>query len=346
MDMRPAARLEGLTLNGGWYVVKRIDRQVGSTGGHFSCGYKVRNEEGKEAYLKALDFSKALQAPDAARALEAMTKAYNFERDLLARCKEGRMSKVVIPLADGSVDAQGVMGELKRVQYLIFEMADGDIRSYTKHSAQIDLAWILRSLHSAAVGLKQLHGGGIAHQDLKPSNVLIFQQSQTKVSDLGRASHQTIRSENDEFWAAGDNNYCAPEQYYGYQFTGEFERRLAVDLYHLGSLIFFYFADVSASQAIAAKLNALSNPNLSGDNFINDLPYLTQAFHEAVSDLEKSIEKIAGLLTPDIMEIVLQLCEPDPKRRGHPQDRVGQPYNLERYISRLDLLARKAEYLL
>ncbi len=58
------------------------------------------------------------------------------------------------------------------VQYSIFEMADCDTPTYMDVSVKLDLAWTVRMLHQAAVGLQQLHGIGIAPQDLKPSNVL------------------------------------------------------------------------------------------------------------------------------------------------------------------------------
>ena len=43
--------------------------------------------------------------------------------------------------------------------------------------------------------------------------------------------------------------------------------------------------------------------------------------------------------------MVEQLCYPFPEHRGHPRNiqSKGSNYNLERYISKLDLLKRKAE---
>lgn len=62
-------------------------------------------------------------------------------------------------------------------------------------------------------------------------------------------------------------------------------------------------------------------------------------------DLEVQIRPLAGALTPSIMELVSQLCEPDPKRRGHPKN-IGSlvpQHNLERFISAFNVLASKAE---
>jgi eukaryotic-like serine/threonine-protein kinase len=171
---RPAECLLGLDLEGGWHVDSYVLRPPTSTGGKFSVGYLVVNKDKGKGYLKALDFSAAFQSPDPARALEELTKAYNFERDLLAQCKDQKLRRVVVPLADGWVKVPGNFGDLCNVAYLIFELATGDIRNEVANWQKFDLAWVLRSLHHSAVGLQELHLLGIAHQDLKPSNVLVF----------------------------------------------------------------------------------------------------------------------------------------------------------------------------
>ena len=136
----------------------------------------------KEQFLKALDFSKAFKHLDPARALQPLIEAYNFERDILKRCKS--LSRVVTAISDGT--ARVGESELDVVQYLVFELADGDLRSFRDVSGQFNTAWSLRSLHHVATALEQLHGQGIAHQDIKPSNILVFDGDSCKLSDLGR----------------------------------------------------------------------------------------------------------------------------------------------------------------
>lgn len=347
MGNRPAACLEGLELNGGWKVEKVLTRPPTATGSNFSVSYRAVNSKGKEGFLKALDFSKAFGSPDMTRILEAMTKAYNLELDLLNKCQEHRLSKIVFAITHGQAEAPGFVGDSRHVMYLIFELADGDIRNIYNLSKNLDLAWALRSLHNTAVALKQLHSRGIAHQDLKPSNVLFFkEQNEFKVSDLGCASDKSSPSPNDEKPIPGDPGHAPYELLYGYSTTNEFYRRYGIDLYHLGSLIFFYFADISASQAIQAKLKGYSGSASEESSFKNDLPYIRKAFFDAIKELEQNIREKAGDLTDEIVILVKELCEPDPEKRGHPLDRNLNPYNLERYVSKLDLLASKAEYAL
>jgi eukaryotic-like serine/threonine-protein kinase len=185
---KPAEQLLGLTLDKDWKVIEKIATPPGATGGYFSVCYIVEAKDGTKAFLKALDFSKALEEADPARFLQAMTEAYNFERDLLAKCNESKMDRVLKAIGDGSVRIPEA-GAVGAVQYLIFELADKDVRLHLALSKAIDTAWKLRCLHHVATGLLQLHLVGIAHQDLKPSNVLVFDEKSSKVGDLGRAAY-------------------------------------------------------------------------------------------------------------------------------------------------------------
>jgi hypothetical protein len=80
-------------LEGNWRVVERLEKHPAGTGGRFSESYVVESERGNRAFLKAVDYVEALDSPEPARALEAMTQAYNFERDLLGRVPRPLRSK-------------------------------------------------------------------------------------------------------------------------------------------------------------------------------------------------------------------------------------------------------------
>lgn len=335
----PAHMLSGLDLGNGWKVGGFVHKPQGATGGNFSSGYEVtETATGRKGFLKALDFSGALQSNDPPRALQSMTEAYNFERDVLNKCRDRRLDKVVHPILDGTVNVPN-MGLLGTVHYLIFDFADGDVRTFIKKSNSLDVSWIMRSLHHTTVGMKQLHWNGIAHQDVKPSNVLVFSQLDSKLSDFGRSSDRGQIAPHDGWPIPGDRTYAPPELFYGFSLSGEFDKRFGIDLYSLGSLIFFYFSQVSASAALRSKINGHPGFNLSGDNFEQDLPILRNAFAEVLVDLKKDVEKIAPDIADDIVTIAGQLCDPDPRLRGDPQSRKIHQYNLERYISKFNVLA-------
>ena len=209
----PAELLEGKTLDNGWHVDQRIDRPDSATGGHFSTSYCVSGKRGRRGFLKAMDYRKALKADDPARELQAMTAAFNFERDILEKCRDRQLSRVVTVLDSGQVrPTNGQLSDL--VEYLIFELAAGDLRSFVKADTMLQSAWTLRTLHQAAAALMQLHSSGIAHQDVKPSNVLVFDELQStdtnsKLADLGRASEARTRLSLRRFHLRRRSNLCA-----------------------------------------------------------------------------------------------------------------------------------------
>src|SRR5690606_38946951 len=99
-------------------------------------------------------------------------------------------SKVSRLLDSGNENFSGHL--IKNVYYLIFELADGDVREHINFSDSIDIAWKLRSLHNIVTGINQLHSIDIAHQDIKPSNVFVYDKLTSKLGDLGRSLSREI----------------------------------------------------------------------------------------------------------------------------------------------------------
>jgi serine/threonine protein kinase len=295
--------------------------------------------------MKALDFSGALQSRDPMQELQALTSAYLFERNLLRTCKEKRLNRIATAIADGAVNVPGFPAPYSLVHYLIFEVAKGSIRDYVAVQQAFDLAWCLRSLHQSAHGIRQLHRNGIAHQDLKPSNVLLFEPKEIRIADLGRAHSTSVPTPLDAYQVPGDLSYAPPEQFYAPSARWSFEERCLADLWQLGSLFFFHFANCSARHALTSKVPPGHATSLRGTSLRNDLPYLESAMDVAFGELHVCVKTRAGRLADEIMKIVRYLCAVDPSKRGHPQClRLGATqHDLERTIATLDFLARTAE---
>lgn len=335
-----AASLLGMTLNNKWKVIREV-HNGNTTGGHFSYGYIVCSETGEEAFLKALDLSPALNSPNWLEVVNDMTSAYLYERDMLFKCRDHRMSRVVRAIDEGEELVPGAF--LPQVQYLVFELAEGDIRQQMQAVQQLDSAWILRTLHHVATGLDQLHRTGIAHQDMKPSNVLVFDRgSSSKIADLGRASSRDRTALHDNLNIAGDMGYAPPEILYNQVSPEWVERRFACDAYHLGSLCMFMFSQVSATAAILAKLTPEEHPKNWRGTYSEILPRVQAGFEDT---LDQFAPEVPERCREDIVEAVRQLCNPNPSRRGHPLGhlRRGNPYSLQRYVSLFNLLAKRAE---
>ena len=116
----PATLLTGRTLDNGWQVNELLDRPITSTGGHFSTSYIVYSPRGEKAFLKAMDYQMALESSDPAKSLEIMTAAFNFERNLLEKCKSNRLSRIVRVLDGGTIAAKpgGPPAALSSISFL------------------------------------------------------------------------------------------------------------------------------------------------------------------------------------------------------------------------------------
>jgi len=334
-----ADQLEGRNLEGGWIVMRKISLPLQATGGLFSVGYEIQKKNGDKAFLKALDFSGAFAEEQPMLALQAMAASYNFERQVLEKCKG--LSHVVAAIGDGTLR----IPEARRypdVPYLIFEMADGDLRKFLDISKNFDNAWALRCLHSICVGLEQLHGKGVAHQDLKPSNVLIFNGKESKIGDFGKAALREQSAPHDHEAVAGDKAYAPPELLYDAIAASDWNcRRYGCDMYLVGSLLVFVFSRITLTSAILSKMHVAHRPGSWGGTFVDIMPYLRNAFDETVIEFQQQLPPSLS----ELIAVVRQLGDPDPKRRGHPFDQIGHrsQYSLERYVGIFDRLAKRAE---
>ncbi len=350
-------QLSGLKTSDGWQIGSLVAKAVYQTGGAFSTGYIAKHDDGREGFLKALDFSIAERASDKIRALEDLTRVYNFERDVLKLCRGEHLSKVVVAITDGSIEMESApFGE---VFYLIFELADGDIRKHVVASSTFDSVWILRTLHHIAVGISQLHGHGIYHQDIKPSNILVFEQQRTsKLADLGRAHCKTIEAPHDLAPLPGARSYAPPEQLYNFHLQDRMLARASADLYLLGSMAYFLFTGTMLTPSIVSRLRPEHRPPMLADDdggwrgyFEDVLPYVEAAFSEALGEFRQAVRDRLGedseSMAGELVGLLANLAAPHPVRRGHPGEatlRHSDLFALRRFVSAFDRLALRAEF--
>jgi eukaryotic-like serine/threonine-protein kinase len=337
--MSAADCLSGLGLSDGWKVKRHLARNQNGTGGTFSQSYLVE-KDGKEGFLKAFDFSEAFDTgADTLTVLSNLSAAYNHERSILDHCNLRRLSNVVLAVSHGKVQVPD-MGPMEgTVFYLIFEMADGDVRVQMDISTQCDIVWCLRALKDVSLGLWQVHKEMIAHQDAKPSNVLCYGSSGFKVSDFGRSSWRGTTAPHDGLAIAGDRSYAPPEQLYGFTHTDFIPRRMGCDLYMLGNLAAFLFSGINVTANLLAALDPQHHPMKWTGTYTDVLPYLQNAFTMVLKDISSQID---SLIREDMILLITQLCQPDLSRRGHSKG-LGKhdQYSLERFVSQMDLAYKK-----
>lgn len=335
----PAKKLLGKTLPKGWRVVQSIPKRAYSSGGTFSDGYIVESSEGKRAFMKAVDLASCADEPDPLAAINLLTTTFGFERELLEACKSRRLSRIVTAIDHGQIGA--TPNEL--VFYLIFELADGDVRGKLGIFRSVESAWNLRVLHHVSIALQQLHSQSIAHQDIKPSNVLLYNTSGSKVADLGRASRRGAVPLWDDFDVAGDYGYAPPELLYGWLDSDWNRRHLGCDLYLLGSLILSLFTGFGMTTLTLQRLEPSLRPGVWTGSYSDVLPFIVNAQADVTRDFRDFLDAVS--CKDQLCRIMTELCHPDPLRRGHPsnQKRTANPLSLERYTTEFDLIARRLE---
>lgn len=224
----------------------------------------------------------------------------------------------------------------------MFEVAERDLREHAGLGKTLDTALNLYILHQTALSLEALHFNNIAHQDLKPSNVLLFENLFVKLGDLGSAHDKGVLRPDNQSIIAGDPGHAPPEQLYGYRPNEWAARRLASDLYLFGSLIVYMFSDVSMTAQISGQLKPEHHWKAWTGNKADILPYLYGAWDAVLEELIELLDKDIG---EELITIVRHLTNPDPNRRGHPKNLAGSGsrFGVRRFSSRLEVLQKIAE---
>lgn len=348
-----ADQLLGRTVGSGWEVFERLEKGENATGGFFSVCYKVRkkvDEKEQICFLKAFDFKKFFDPSPGTSVIDSiaeMTNSFRYERDISNICKDKHITKVVI-VKEANEELVPGFG-IPVVPYLIFDLAICDIRQKITFSSKNDAVWKLQSLHSIATGLKQLHQNFISHQDLKPSNILVFDEEH-RIGDLGRSQSIIHNSPFNYIPYSGDLSYAPPEILYG-SFSDDWNRRaFAIDLYLFGSLAVFYFTGLTMTSLLMDNIPIEFKYNAWQGSYDQVSDYLIDGFFEAMNIISKEVVSSIGdnQITQGFMSAIEQLCHPLPSKRGHPKDLAikGNPYSLERYVSLFNLLYFQAKFYL
>lgn len=351
-----AWELSGTVIGNGWAVKNRLanprnpdDKTTEKTGATFSVGYQVE-KDGHIAFLKVFDIVSAFKpGSNLLEELNIITNGYNHEKAILNFCTTGRMSRIVKILDHGDIPVVfPIFGnpEYKlQLHYIVFERADGgDIRDLFNDMDNVTDAIRFEYLHHIAVALQQLHMESISHQDIKPSNVVIFKNNGkgAKLTDFGRALKRGMPAAHDAYYIAGDPAYAPPEQLYAHRAPDWRERREACDLFQLGSLAAFMFSGKTATAGIIEALPEDVRPQKWQGTYEDVLPIVQNAFAIFINSIKPSFPAWAST---DLERIIELSCEPDVYRRGDPRARaqVGKPLGMDRFISRFNVLRTEAK---
>lgn len=349
VDPSVLQQLQGLTVDGGWTIGAHLAKSPDQTGGYFSEGYECTGPKGEQAFFKAINMFKALDAPDMITEVNILTDGVRCEWELLELCQ--RMDRIISALAFGYIREFQGRKLLIPIPYIIFERADRTLNHLVRASVQPTDDWCLRTLHHVATGMMQLHRKEIAHQDLKLSNALQFEsENKIKIADLGRSIRRDRAVHYDQHRWPGDYGYAPPEVPFGFLASEFTVRRFASDLHLLGSFACSLFTRVRLNHLVYDKLPIDLRPRLLGGSyagtFENALPHLNDAFAQALELIGDHIDLTAPY-REELLSFFRHWAHPDPRERGHPRTRAlnarGNIYDLERHVSALANMATQAE---
>ena len=106
-------------------------------------------------------------------------------------------------------------GEDDELAYIVMELVHGKtLHEHLQQHANYDLREVGEIIRQLLDGLGHAHSAGVVHRDVKPSNTMINNDGQIKISDFGIA-----HTESSELTQHGDvlgtPHYMAPEQFLG-----------------------------------------------------------------------------------------------------------------------------------
>lgn len=331
--------LIGKTTSDRWFVDKAATFASDHTGGYFSQCFHV-TRDGQKAFLKALNLDKF----DIVELMSYFAE-FKYEQETLAVCRDGRMNRVVRLLETGTIHrGDGFHPIQSQVPFIVFELADGDIRSTLDVSKVISNRWRFFVLHQTTLGLMELHKAQIAHQDLKPSNVLRFGDNELKLGDLGRSTDRRRPAPHDGLARPGHINYAPFEQLFNYTAPAEWaQRRISSDVFQLGTLVTYAFTSVVLPRYVLAKIDPSYHPDNWGGTYADVMPFLQAHLVQSVQEISIDLPEP---FRDELVRIILDLCNVDPLQRGKLGSKTGQlnisPLWLQRYVARFDILAKKA----
>ncbi len=345
ITQHPAHHLLGETLKDGWRITQKMP-PTGS-GGVFSVGYAAEKGDAR-CFVKVLDYAAIFRIPDdfdsVPRKMEQVTSAFNYEVDLLRSCQSTQVKRVIQIMGDGLLRKERF--QYPDVSYILFERADGDLRSVDPHTTW-DNALSMRALHRIAGGIRELHRELISHRDMKPSNILVMDRgnpvTSIKIGDLGHAEitgkkHPLVKTEKE----AGDPAYKPPEMLYR---SGYAPLKFDIDFYLLGSMALFLLMGQGTTPLLLQKLPYNRTPQQWQGTFQEILPGLEMAFGDILDNLEEKAPQdlltVQGNSASDLISLVKELCHPNPERRG--DKRHLKKFDAGRYESIFDRLATSFE---
>jgi serine/threonine protein kinase len=188
----------------------RLEESLGEGAG--GLVFRALSPDGATVAVKVL-------RPD--RATDDVLRA-RFARE--ARLARELDSRHVVPILE--------LGDVEGSVFLVMPLyTGGSLSARLRDRRRLDLGETIELAAQLGRGLDALHGHGIVHRDVKPSNVLLAGDDTAALSDFGLARAADSTRLTEEGQVVGTPHYLAPELIEGCEATR------ASDVYALGCVL-------------------------------------------------------------------------------------------------------------
>jgi serine/threonine protein kinase len=190
----------------------RIDARLGE--GAVGVVYRARTEpDGEVVALKVLKERLGADETFRARFVHEARAARHVEHDH------------VVPVLDA--------GEADGTSYLVAAFVPGgSLEDRLTHEGSLPLDEALRIAAEIATGLDALHRSGLVHRDVKPSNLMLYENGRAAITDFGLAKGPAYTVLTKPGQVMGTLDYLAPELIRGEAATP------ATDIYAFGCVVY------------------------------------------------------------------------------------------------------------
>ena len=195
-------------------------------------GYRIIRKLGAGAM--ATVFLAQQESLDRPVAIKVLPKKFSENEDFLERFyKEGRAAA---KLNDANIVQAYDVGKSGEYHYFVMEYVDGDtVYEQITEKKKLSQEEALPIIRQVALALKHAHRVGFIHRDIKPKNIMIANNGDVKLADLGlaRALDDREAAEAEAVRAYGTPYYISPEQ-----IRGKKDITPAADIYGLGATLY------------------------------------------------------------------------------------------------------------
>lgn len=184
-----------------------------------------------------------------------------------------------------------------RELYLVMELVDGQSLELHPPKTFEEGVYIFKQ---TARALAHMHARGYVHADMKPNNIVVSDEGEAKIIDLGQSCKVGTIKERIQ----GTPDYIAPEQVHRREITGQ------TDVYNLGATMYWTLTRAHIPTALA-----------KGDSLVGSLD-------DNLIEKPKPARELNSRINEKLNDLIMQCVEVNPAKRPKTMDLVADRLEL------------------